>query len=91
MKHLYPFCSNHDLFEANIEFKSNLVKKLINLNIFNTLFAKSLKILIKICRKYSFKKLGKVIALLFLFYQIISLTINYLEYETVIDMKAKDI
>jgi hypothetical protein len=67
---------------------SSLILKLINSNIFNILFAEWLKILIKICRKYSLKKLEKVIALLFLFYQIISLTINYLEYETVIDTKA---
>ncbi len=33
-------------------------------------------------------KFGRIIAFLGLFYQIISVTISYLEYETVIDMKA---
>jgi hypothetical protein len=37
---------------------------------------------------WSLYKFGRVIAFLLLFYQIISVTINYLEYETVIDMKA---
>jgi hypothetical protein len=36
----------------------------------------------------SLYKFGKIIAFLGLFYQIISVTISYLEYETVIDMKA---
>jgi hypothetical protein len=36
----------------------------------------------------SLYKFGKVIEFLAFFYQIISVTISYLEYETVIDMKA---
>jgi hypothetical protein len=39
----------------------------------------------KVCSLFKF---GRVIAFLLLFYQIISVTINYLEYETVIDMKV---
>jgi hypothetical protein len=43
----------------------------------------------KIKRKmWSLYKFGRVIAFLGLFYQIISVTISYLEFETVIDMKA---
>jgi hypothetical protein len=39
-------------------------------------------------KMWSLYKFGRVIAFLLLFYQIISVTISYLEYETVIDMKA---
>ncbi len=39
-------------------------------------------------KMWSLYKFGRIIAFLGLFYQIISVTISYLEYETVIDMKA---
>jgi len=39
-------------------------------------------------KMWSLYKLGRIVAFLGLFYQIISVTISYLEYESVIDMKA---
>jgi hypothetical protein len=47
----------------------------------------------KICKTKKialFSKIGIFIAFLVLFYQIISVTITYLKYETVIDMKVKN-
>jgi hypothetical protein len=45
-------------------------------------------ILSKLKKFWSLKKFGRLIAFLILFYQIISITISYSEFETVIDMKA---
>jgi hypothetical protein len=61
---------------------------LISYSIGKKVVTNILMISMKMIKNWSLKKFRRRIAFLILFYQIISVTINYLEYETVIDMKA---